>query len=68
MAAIIKEKKKENEQFDEKDSARELDSLLKERRMTQSIGIPTAGNTRQWNNQHMTMDYQIEHMNALLSL
>ena len=36
--------------------------------MRKSIGIPTAGNTRYWNNQYVDMQWQWSHRDAIHAL
>ena len=67
---IATEWKASDEDFDEtlQENKNKIDIEAARRQRTKSRGIPTAGKTREWNNQHDILDWQLKHKEALLNL
>ena len=65
---VIEEMKKSDASFDASQSESEIQRRVTKKMDSKSFGIPSAGNTRHWNNQYKIADWQLRNKNSILRL
>ena len=65
---IAVERKKADPNYNVDANVQEIEEEAERRIMDKSIGIPSAGNTRHWNNQFFILDWQLKHRLSIRKL
>ena len=67
-AEVIEDEKKKDPNFDISQKRATIETNVIKKMDSKSFGIPSAGKTRQWNNQYKIADWQLKHKDNILKL